>query len=156
MKLQLRRARSDDLSAIDILIKQLGYRISLEALKGKLSRYINDEHYAIFVATKEENTAHILGFVAIVIYDMIINDFNRCWVEAIIVDEIYRGQGIGKALMNEAEIYAANHNCLNINLITNISRKEQGSHDFYHKLGYHNKSPLGEKIFLRKDLIKFN
>ena len=71
---------------------------------------------------------------------------KRATVESVRVDEKYRGQGIGKQLMQWAIERAKAENCFAMQLTTNADRKE--AHRFYEDLGFKG-SHLGMKLYLK-------
>lgn len=54
-------------------------------------------------------------------------------VENVVVDEEYRGEGVGKALMREAVERARRAGAYKLALCSNLDRRE--AHAFYHSLG---------------------
>jgi GNAT superfamily N-acetyltransferase len=58
----------------------------------------------------------------------------RVEVAGLVVDEKYRGRGIGRALMQHAEAWAREHGCATVSLRSNVIRNE--AHAFYKGLGY--------------------
>ena len=58
--------------------------------------------------------------------------FSEIYVDNVIVHEKFRGQGIGRMLLQKLEGYFEGQNYTNINLITN----EFQAPDFYKKCGY--------------------
>jgi GNAT superfamily N-acetyltransferase len=58
---------------------------------------------------------------------------TRCWIDDMVVDEAYRGQGIARRLMERA-IDEAPSGAASISLNSNIARVE--SHRLYGKLGF--------------------
>lgn len=71
---------------------------------------------------------------------------KRATVEAVRVDETYRGQGIGKQLMLWAIECAKAQNCFVVQLTTNAERRD--AHRFYENLGFGG-SHLGMKLYLK-------
>ena len=71
---------------------------------------------------------------------------KRATVESVRVDEKYRGQGIGRALMIYAIDRAKEENCVSMQLTTNAERAD--AHRFYENLGFQ-KSHLGMKLNLK-------
>lgn len=67
-------------------------------------------------------------------------------VENVIVDEKYRGKGIGKALMAAIEEEARQRNCCYLMLVSSMHRKE--AHVFYDAIGYPADAVEGFKKFL--------
>lgn len=149
MEIIIKDATINDARNLQALIHEMGYKINDEGMQIKLHRFIADPHKQIYIAFAHSQA---IGFIAVVINDMIINNFNRAWIEAIMVAEKYRKFGVGRLLIKKAEEFAKANNCLNINLISNAAHKQKGTHIFYDKLGYTNNSLLGKKVFLRKDL----
>ena len=58
----------------------------------------------------------------------------RVEVAALVVDEVCRGRGVGKALMRRTEEWAAELGCVAVSLRSNVTR--DGAHRFYQGLGY--------------------
>ncbi|MEZ5428297.1 MAG: GNAT family N-acetyltransferase [Pyrinomonadaceae bacterium] len=73
---------------------------------------------------------------------------KRATVESVRVDEKYRGQGIGKKLMEWAIERARRVDCLTMQLTTNNERTD--AHRFYENLGFKG-THLGMKKYLRPD-----
>lgn len=71
---------------------------------------------------------------------------KRATVESVRVDEKYRGQGIGRALMLFAIERAREEGCISMQLTTNMERTD--AHRFYENLGF-KKSHLGMKLALK-------
>ncbi|MFB3920620.1 MAG: GNAT family N-acetyltransferase [Terriglobia bacterium] len=55
-------------------------------------------------------------------------------IGGLVVDEKWRGAGIGRLLVEQAEAWARAKGCTSIRLRSNIIRQE--AHQFYSKLGY--------------------
>ncbi|MDP2948429.1 MAG: GNAT family N-acetyltransferase [Chloroflexota bacterium] len=55
-------------------------------------------------------------------------------VEGVVVDEAYRGKGVGAALMRAVEQIARQAGCYKLTLSTNLARS--GAHRFYSRLGW--------------------
>ncbi|REK76718.1 GNAT family N-acetyltransferase [Paenibacillus paeoniae] len=70
---------------------------------------------------------------------------RRAIIEAVRVDRVYRGRGIGQALMREAIDIARSEKCQLVQLTTDKSRSD--AHRFYHRLGFE-ASHEGMKLFL--------
>ena len=80
----------------------LGYDYDLEKQKGKIEAVLNDSTQVIFVA---ETNNKVVGYIHLVNYDVIYADnFKNCL--GLAVDNDYKRNGIGSALLNQAEIWA--------------------------------------------------
>jgi ribosomal protein S18 acetylase RimI-like enzyme len=89
---------------------------------------ISEQPYTIFITThKEKIIAGVIG--NIIEYA---NIGRSCKVSTVWVDEHYRGNGLGKKIMDELIHYAKNKNCKNIHLET----YEWQAKPFYEKCGF--------------------
>jgi GNAT superfamily N-acetyltransferase len=71
---------------------------------------------------------------------------KRATVESVRIDEKYRGQGIGRELMEWAIKRAIEENCVFVQLMTHTERAD--AHRFYENLGFKS-SHLGMKLYLK-------
>lgn len=62
---------------------------------------------------------------------------NTCFIESVVVDKYYRGQGLGKLIMKYAEDYCADFLMLNCIYLSTID-----SAGFYEKLLYEKCQPI--------------
>jgi len=69
-------------------------------------------------------------------------------VQALVVDQNCRGKGVGKAMMNRAERWAADRKFSTVALTSSVSRS--GAHSFYNEIGY--KVAATSHLF-RKNLV---
>ena len=94
-----------------------------------------------------ENEGEVIGTLQITFTPSIsFQGGKRATVESVRVDEKYRGQSIGKELMNWAINRARQENCVTMQLTTNNDRTD--AHHFYENLGFKG-SHLGMKLYLR-------
>lgn len=70
---------------------------------------------------------------------------SKCWIEDLVVDEAYRGQGIAGRLM-ELAIAEAPSEMVSVSLNSNVARVQ--SHKLYAKLGFEVREDT--RIWLRK------
>lgn len=149
MNIIIRLFQPADLAQILPLMAQLGYPTILAEIQVRFSNYIALDGYGVYVAVKNEL---IIGFVAFSKSLLIVSDQVRIRIGAIIVDENYRGLGVGKQLMNKVEEQAKQYKpSAFIELTTGTRRKKDGSYEFYKSLGYANEGDMA-KLYLRKDL----
>jgi len=81
------------------------------------------------------NDENIIGSATILIETKIIHNFGKvAHIEDVIVDNNYRGKGLGKMLINTCINYAKDHNCYKI--ILNCNDKNI---PFYEKCGFSKK-----------------
>lgn len=120
----------------------LGYDYDLEKQKTKIEAVLNDSTQVIFVA---ECNNKVVGYIHLVNYDAIYADnFKNCL--GLAVDNDYKRNGIGSALLNQAEIWAKENGAVGIRLCSGVEREK--AHQFYESQGY-------EVTKLQKNIKKF-
>ena len=108
----------------------LGYDYDLEKQKAKIQAVLNDSTQMIFVA---ETNNKVVGYIHLVNYDVIYADnFKNCL--GLAVDNDYKRNGIGSALLNQAEIWAKENGAAGIRLCSGVEREK--AHQFYQSQGY--------------------
>lgn len=145
---EIRLAIEEDISQILPLMEQLGYPQNLTELKKHFEIFTKQEGYGVAVA---KNNEVVIGWVAWSRSLLFVNSKMRIHIEGLIVSNEYRGQGIGKKLMNFVEnIAKANSPCI-IDLTSGLRRANDGTHEFYKSLDYHNEGEMA-KMYLRKEV----
>lgn len=130
VRIMIRQAKvSDYIEIRKICEEDLGYPCSPELVKLRLEQLDNNRE-RVFVAFKNDEVA---GFVHAEKYHTL---YYKSMVNilGLAVAKPYRNQGIGKALMQEAENWAKENNIDIIRLNSGITRKE--GHRFYRSIGY--------------------
>lgn len=108
----------------------LGYDYDIEKQKAKIQAVLNDSTQVIFVA---ETNNKVVGYIHLVNYDVIYADnFKNCL--GLAVDNDYKRNGIGSALLNQAEIWAKENGAVGIRLCSGVEREK--AHQFYQSQGY--------------------
>ncbi len=129
------------------LMDQLGYSSSVQELEQRLRIY-QQPGYGVYVACLEKK---IVGLVAWSQSALFVSSKVRTHIEALVVDQHFRKQGIGKKLMELVEKKAFESGSTLVDLTSGQRRAKDGSHDFYNSLGYVNKGPMS-KFYFRKEL----
>jgi GNAT superfamily N-acetyltransferase len=125
----VREALLTDAPRITSLAGQLGYEVPLAHVERQLRR-VNDER-AIFVAVVPR--AGVVGWIAVSLFEGL-TDSGRADIDGCVVEDEYRGNGIGRLLVQTAETWARRRNCTSIRLVSNVMRER--AHEFYKRLGY--------------------
>ena len=108
----------------------LGYDYDLEKQKAKIQAVLNDSTQVIFVA---EINNKVVGYIHLVNYDVIYTDnFKNCL--GLAVDNDHKRNGIGSALLKQAEIWAKENGAVGIRLCSGVEREK--AHQFYQSQGY--------------------
>ena len=128
---RVRVARMDDAGSIAGLSGQLGYPSSVARVRQRLRNLLADGGHAIWVA--ENGAGAIAGWIHVFVKQLLESD-REIEIGGLVVDQIFRGQGAGKALVERAERWARSRRLKSVYVRSNVVRKE--AHIFYQKLGY--------------------
>lgn len=103
-----------------------------EAMSGQLKKVTEDSHY--FLASACDGEKVIGTAMGIECYDLVGNCYPFLVVENVVVSPAYRGQGVGKMLMQRLEQFAEERGCSYIIFVSSGYREK--AHQFYRSLGY--------------------
>lgn len=112
------------------LAGQLGYPSTPEQVAKRLAVILANPDQAVFAA---EVDGQVAGWVHVYACQTVESELYA-EIGGLVVDENRRGQGLGKALMAQAEAWARQHGILEVRLRSNILRVE--AHQFYAAIGY--------------------
>ena len=130
MEISVRSVTAADVTAVNNLSQQLGYPLSesqtLQNIKAMLSR----DDLTAFVAVKQD---HIVGWIGLA-QIIIIESIPYCEITGLIIDENYRGKGIGKMLIEKAKDWTKEKESDKLKVRCNVIRAE--AHLFYQHLGF--------------------
>ena len=144
----IRIATTSDALGLLPLMEQLGYPQNSQDFEKRLEIFMSKEGYGVAVAEKSKI---IIGLVAWSKTTIFVSTASRIHIEGLVVNKQYRGQGIGKRLMNFVENIAKILSPCIIDLTSGLRRAKDGSHEFYKALGYKNDGPMA-KLYLRKEV----
>ena len=140
----IREMERKDLNDVSVLYEEL-YRPSNIANIEEEFQLINDsDNYILLVA--EDNGKVVGTAMGIICYTMVANFKRFLVMEAVVVDENYRGHGVGKMMLLEMEGRAKARGCSYIILASGDKRKE--SHKFYEAFGYGEDKVRGFRKFI--------
>lgn len=142
--LSIRPTNAGDAAAISRLLQQLGYDQTPAALAQKVARRTAER--LAFVADAD---GQVVAFMSLHIMDWIHRPDPAARLSAVVVDAQYRRMGIGRALVEFAEVTASQRGCSYIELTSNLRRRVGGTYDFYDALGYER---AAETTYFRKSL----
>lgn len=134
--MKIRTFRNEDILGVCSLINsELGYDVSCEDLKAQILQMQEDKNYMIFTAVNNEK---IIGFIGLQICLAFEIKGRAMRIIALAVARDFQGQGVGRALIQEAEKYANNNN--NVSIISvNSGIKRTEAHRFYEKQSFYKK-----------------
>jgi GNAT superfamily N-acetyltransferase len=128
---RVRTAQLEDAASIAVLSGQLGYPCSAASLGRRLRSLLSKPDHAIWVA--ENKGGGVAGWIHVFVHQVLESD-RQAEIGGLVIDENFRGQGAGKALVERAERWAKARRLNSVYVRSNIIRKE--AHVFYQKQGY--------------------
>jgi GNAT superfamily N-acetyltransferase len=135
----VRPATLDDSAAIAELSGQLGSPSTTEQVQKRLLLFSGEHLRTVLVAElpasggPSESRGSIIGWMQVE-KRLLVHLDPRAEVVALVVAEGHRRRGAGRALMQRAEEWAAEHDCRAVYLRSNVFRT--WAHAFYETLGY--------------------
>lgn len=142
-KLNIREANINDKETLAILCNQLGYEAKTEDISTRLDQINELKHQIVYVAVIDQQ---VVGWIHVYLCPLLISG-KQAQLGGMVVDEKFRGQGIGKKLLIQAENWARSKNCQSMSIFTNINRSK--THHFYAQMDY---QTIKTEYVLRKEL----
>jgi len=127
--INIRKAKKSDCSFLVVLTQQLGYEVNEEQISERLEVLFNNGK-DIIVAEMDNI---IVGYISFEPYYTIYME-PGVTISALVVDQNYRHNGIGKELVKYVESYARNNNLKYLRLYSSSYREE--AHKFYRNIGF--------------------
>ena len=131
MKPEIRPARKEDIDALcRICSEEMGYPCAPELVEAKWMG-LDPRREAVFVAVLGDNGP--VGYIHVERYDVLYFE-TMANILGLAVRSDFQRNGIGKALISQAEAWAKEHGIHLMRLNSGISRT--GAHEFYRRQGY--------------------
>ena len=130
MEITIREVQPGDAIAINALSKQLGYPLTEEQTLQNINRVLASKDHTAFAAVYENKIAGWIGLAQTIMIEVL----PYCEINGLVVDETYRGKGVGKQLIEKAKQWAKEKGNNKLKLHCNIIRTE--AHKFYGHLGF--------------------
>jgi ribosomal protein S18 acetylase RimI-like enzyme len=129
----IRQADFSDFEDILSLLKQLWPKnqFDFDTTKAVFNRNLKSDYKRIICAVQDSK---IIGYCSMTIKNSLWQQGLLGNVDELVVDDKYRGKGIGKKLMDSITNIAEQIECKKIELDSGLHRED--SHEFYKKLGF--------------------
>lgn len=131
--LVIREVQQEDLQVVAVLMDQLGYPVSEEDLRSRFAALQEHPDYQAYIAESDGNVVGMIGLIQELRFE---RDGKHVRIGALVVDENYRGGGIGKALLQAAESWAGTVGARAMALNSGNREERTGAHAFYRHMGY--------------------
>jgi ribosomal protein S18 acetylase RimI-like enzyme len=127
--LTIRDARAADGAAIASLLGQLGYETEAAAVAPRLERLVIVGDRVVVAVVADE----VVGLAQLHASPTIEHERPAAKISALVVDESHRGEGLGRALVEEMEAEARARRCV-VLFLTTAARREDAQ-AFYRRVG---------------------
>ncbi len=126
----IRRLTDEDITVARDLLAQLGYHLDVREVSRRYRAVIKSDDHALLAAERAGRVIALCHVYARPALDKP----PEAIVQALVVDQTYRGSGTGKAMMAVAEAWAIERGLTSVALTSHVARAD--AHRFYEKLGY--------------------
>lgn len=143
MNLIIRDCKTSDFEPVFKLLQLLwpNQELDFDKLQQVYNKGIDSENQKLIVGLIENE---IIGFCSLTIKNNLWQAGNLAHIDELIVNEHYRGNGVGKKLIDKITELAVENNCKRIELDSAFHRTS--AHKFYEKMGYENRAYLFSKV----------
>jgi GNAT superfamily N-acetyltransferase len=130
MAMVIREMRTLDLRGVTALCEQLGYPTSEDTMISRFASLNGRRGEQMLVAINDDA---VWGWIHVRRVDSLESD-PHAEVWGLVVDDTVRSQGVGRALLETAERWAAEHGLPTMRIRSNVIR--EAAHAFYERAGY--------------------
>lgn len=123
---------STDAAVLCELLAQLGYPASAEEIPGRLRAIDELPNAAAFVAANRYG--EVIGLATAHIFPSLHENGPVAWLTTLVVLEDARGAGVGSALVQHVERWAAAQGAARLSLTSGLHRR--ATHEFYERRDY--------------------
>jgi GNAT superfamily N-acetyltransferase len=139
MNIAIRKISVEDAPEVASLSQQLGYNLSPSETRKQILEIRNSHDNCAFVAVIDET---VIGWVH-AFKTIRIETTSFVEIGGLVVDENYRGKGVGKTLVNMVREWCVEQKITSLRVRCNIKRPE--AHKFYLTIGF--KESKEQKVF---------
>jgi GNAT superfamily N-acetyltransferase len=131
MAIHLRSVRRHDASRLAVLLGQLGYPTDAATVNERLDYWLDNP--ASFLIGAYDGV-DLIGVAALHVCPVLEVTGRLGRLLALVVDDRYQGQGVGRSLVTAVEERARDAGCILTEVMS--SRRRDRAHQFYRRLGY--------------------
>ena len=128
--MDIRKMKSDDADAVNLLSRQLGYPLSIEQTRQNIHAVLESKDHTAFVAETENKIVGWIGAAKSIMLEVM----PHCEINGLVIDEKYREKGVGKLLTEQVRQWTKEKGNDTLSLHCNVKRT--GAHLFYEHLGF--------------------
>ena len=130
--IHIREAQEDDSGSISVLMAEMGHPLETETVSANLrAMQALAPLYGTFVAVRDGS---VVGVVAAFTSSVLHRPHPVGRISVLVVTRAFAGQGIGSALLRQAETFLRDLGCGRFEVTSAAHRQE--AHDFYRRRGY--------------------
>jgi GNAT superfamily N-acetyltransferase len=129
MTVEIRAIRVEDAEVVAALSGQLGYERTVEQVRAWVAG-VDESSQAAFVASAE---GEVVGWIEMAIVRHLAEDAFALICGLVVKDGV-RGLGVGRALCEHVETWAAARGLKRVRVASRVTRPR--AHEFYRRLGY--------------------
>lgn len=130
MQIIVREILAKDAEAVNLLSAQLGYPLSHEQTVENIKAVLQSKRHVAFVASHENRIVGWIGAAQTIMIEVM----PHCEINGLVIDERYRGKGVGKLLIEKVKQWAKENGNYVLSLHCNLTRTE--AHLFYEHIGF--------------------
>lgn len=136
MDVSIQTATHDDLAALGQLLRQLfaieaDFDFDSEKVELALKQLLNDERGCVLVA---RSGGDVIGMCTAQRVVSTAEGGYSAWIEDVVVDGSYRGQGIGKQLLDGIRVWAKDQGIVRLQLLADVENRSALA--FYNHTGW--------------------
>ena len=130
MQITVRKMLIKDANAVNLLSAQLGYPLSPEQTFENIKAVMKSKKHIAFVALHENKIVGWIGAAQTIMIEVM----PHCEINGLVIDERYRGKGVGKLLIEKVKQWAKENGNEVVSLHCNLART--AAHLFYEHIGF--------------------
>jgi ribosomal protein S18 acetylase RimI-like enzyme len=140
---QIRKCSEADFNEVVMLLRQLwpDKPLNTQSLQSVYDIALSSENQKYICAVEDSK---VVGFGSLTIKNNLWQEGRLGHIDELVVDNDYRGKGIGRQLLAQLIVLAKEQKCKRVELDTAFHRKE--AHRFYEQQGFENRAYLFSMI----------